>query len=184
MCVGFNFLAVNGQDVPFCDEKNSGHDNLKTQLRKKDDKLSNRGTVSLEVHPCGSLISQDIKDWFFKVDEEGTLPIWFDTDVWKTRCIDKTLEIVAWRLSRPARHADQKNTCLFKKQGDFMTPLNFDHGFSKASPNGNAMLDGIVPRVDFLDEQHDGRCAYCKQKSETKVCPECKQDLKDAEDGI
>ena len=40
-------------------------------------------------------INTKLGRWFFKVDEEGTLPAWFDTDLWKTRCIDKTLEIVA-----------------------------------------------------------------------------------------
>lgn len=95
MCFGINFLAVNGQDKPYCDDKNSGHSGLKNQIKQKDEKLFNRGIVSIEVHPCGSLVSQDIKDWFFKVDEEGTLPAWFDTDLWKTRCIDRTLEIVA-----------------------------------------------------------------------------------------
>ena len=94
MCIGFSFLAVAGRDEPYYDGKNSGHSELKTQLQEADNKIINRNIVSLEVHPCGALTSQDIKDWFFKVDEEGTLPSWFEVDVWKTRCIDKTLEIV------------------------------------------------------------------------------------------
>jgi hypothetical protein len=95
MCIGLNFLAANGMDEPYHDDKNSGHSDLKSQLEQKDEKLFNRGIVSIEVYPCGSLVSQNIKDWYFKVDEEGTLPSWFDSDVWKTRCIDRTLEIVS-----------------------------------------------------------------------------------------
>lgn len=94
MCIGLNFLAVNGADKPYYDNKNSGHSDLKQQLGKKDEKVFDRGIVSIEVHPLGSLISQKVADWFFKVDEEGTLPAWFDSNVWKTRCIDETLMIV------------------------------------------------------------------------------------------
>src|SRR3990167_9004664 len=44
--------------------------------KRKDDKLENRDFVRIEINPK-NLFSKNKKDWSFKVDEKGTLPLWF-----------------------------------------------------------------------------------------------------------
>lgn len=56
-----------------------------------------------------------------------------------------------------------------------LSPLSFDHGFSKASPQGNYMLDGITPKEE-AEEVLEGLCQECHKpinNANTKLCDEC-----------
>lgn len=56
-----------------------------------------------------------------------------------------------------------------------LSPLSFDHGFSKASPQGNYMLDGITPKQEFMEEL-EGLCQECGKpvnNANSRLCDEC-----------
>jgi len=96
MCIGINALAVKGDDRVYRDEVNSGHGDLIEERGLRDDDLFHRSFVRLEARPLGSLTSLDVKDWEIAVEEDGTLPAWFEEerDIWKDRLMGDVLDIV------------------------------------------------------------------------------------------
>jgi len=58
------------------DKNGNSHEKLIEKTSWKDDKLENRDFVRIEINPK-NLFSKNKKDWSFKVDEKGTLPLWF-----------------------------------------------------------------------------------------------------------
>ncbi|MFH1230034.1 MAG: hypothetical protein V1709_00915 [Planctomycetota bacterium] len=62
----------------------------------KDGDLYLRTFVKIEILPLGSLSSIDLKDWQYKIDEEGTLPGWYEEEkeLWQTRCLNEVLRII------------------------------------------------------------------------------------------
>lgn len=96
MCQELNFLAIRGKYEITYDEENKGHEDLIKKNNLTDTNLYHRNFIRIEVKGLNSFTSLKITDWQFKVDEEGTLPIWFEEekDLWQTRAIEKTISII------------------------------------------------------------------------------------------
>jgi hypothetical protein len=104
MCKFWSCILTKEMKVLW-DKDNSSHDNLISSAKLKDDKLENRTFVRIEVSPKTDIgiFSKKRSVWTLKVDEEGTLPLWFSASrktcearVWKEweNAMKKTL----WKL--------------------------------------------------------------------------------------
>jgi hypothetical protein len=62
----------------------------------KDDKLIDRNFVRLEAHPKNDLTSTNPDDWNIIVDEQSTLPAWFEEKSidWLEKCRRKMVKFV------------------------------------------------------------------------------------------
>jgi hypothetical protein len=72
--------------------KEDSHEEIIKAFGLGDDKLFDRDFVRIEVKPKGELLSVNPNDWEFKVDEEETLPEWFDEKFWEGECIREMTE--------------------------------------------------------------------------------------------
>ena len=60
------------------------HEDLLSELRLEDKKLEERDFVKIEIAPKDvKKVSRNREDWNFKIDEERTLPNWYDENVVK-----------------------------------------------------------------------------------------------------
>ena len=89
MCIGKGMLIRRYQLEPDYVMDSNDHQPLVEKLGLRDDKLLDRNFVRIEMLPLKSLTSTKYEDWEFKVDEEGTLPGWFEEDIeiWKEKCL-------------------------------------------------------------------------------------------------
>ena len=96
MCIGKAFISTKGSDKLLYVMDSNDHSPIIQKYGLKDDTLINRNFVRLEALPLGSLTSKNIKDWKIRIDEEGTLPSWFEEekDMWITRAINEMVDIV------------------------------------------------------------------------------------------
>ena len=96
MCVGKAYIAVKGKDRLLYEMDSNDHAPIVLRYNLKDDTLINRSFVRLEARPLGSLTSRKVKDWTINIDEEGTLPSWFEEDkeMWTTRAINEQVDII------------------------------------------------------------------------------------------
>jgi len=96
MCIGKGMIAVKGMEKLLYEIDSNDHSPIIQKNNLKDDTLINRSFVRLEILPLGSLTSLELKDWKIRVDEEGTLPSWFEEEkeIWKTRTLDTMLDII------------------------------------------------------------------------------------------
>ena len=95
MCIGFNYLAIKNKTEPYFDDLNSGHENLIKQNKLTDGNLFTRMFVRIEVIPVGKeFTSTNVADWEFRVDEQGSLPGWFEEEkeTWRARCVDAAIK--------------------------------------------------------------------------------------------
>ena len=60
------------------------HEDLLSELRLEDKKLEERDFVKIEIAPKDvKKVSRNREDWTYKVDEERTLPNWYDENIVK-----------------------------------------------------------------------------------------------------
>ena len=65
-------------------KRTMAHEDLLAELRLEDKKLEERDFVKIEIAPKDvKKVSRNRDDWTFKVDEERTLPNWYDENVVK-----------------------------------------------------------------------------------------------------
>jgi len=75
MCEFWSALVCRDGKIVF-DGNDSSHEAALKKTKWKDDKLADRDFVRIEITPPAKL-SDDLGEWKFKVDEEGTLPVWY-----------------------------------------------------------------------------------------------------------
>ena len=78
MCEFWGCLVTRGGRVVW-DKDTSSHEDLIKQAGLHDVKLEDRDFVRIEVTPK-TIWSKDLKDWEYKVDEKGTLPVWYKAE--------------------------------------------------------------------------------------------------------
>lgn len=88
MCNDISMIVVNGREEPVWFVDTDSHEELRKRagLLSVTDALL-RNQVAVEVLPLAGRFSTKEADWQFRVDEEGTLPGWFDMDEWRRKCI-------------------------------------------------------------------------------------------------
>ncbi len=89
MCIGKGMIVRRFQEEPDYLMDSNDHAPLVEVLGLKDNKLVDRNFVRIELWPTDELTSTNPDDWDFKVDEEGTLPSWFEEkqDYWQEKCL-------------------------------------------------------------------------------------------------
>lgn len=89
MCIGKGMIIRKGRISPDYALDSNDHSPLVKKLKLKDDKLEDRDFVRIELWPKNSLTSTKEKDWGFRVDEAGTLPLWFrkTQEDWRLKCL-------------------------------------------------------------------------------------------------
>ena len=78
MCNFWSCILTREGDVLWAPDTDS-HEDLVTRHGLNDHKLWDRDFVRIEINPTNSL-SKSKGDWRYKVDEEGTLPVWYEAD--------------------------------------------------------------------------------------------------------
>jgi len=88
MCIGKGMIAVRGKTEPLYLMDSNDHAPIVAKFNLKDEKLIDRDFVRLELLPLGSLTSIRKSEWLVHVDEEGSLPSWFEEEkeTWFDRC--------------------------------------------------------------------------------------------------
>ena len=88
MCTGKGMIIRRNKTRPDYAMDSNDHAPLVHKLKLKDDKLEDRDFVRIELLPLNSLTSTKPKEWEFRVDEVGSLPLWFrKTQVdWEFQC--------------------------------------------------------------------------------------------------
>src|SRR3990167_6667493 len=90
MCERKSMLIIKDRMEPLWLLESDSHTVLKKATNKEDGKLYDRILVGIEVLPKDDPFSTNPEDWTVKIDEEGTLPGWFENDkqLWLDRCIE------------------------------------------------------------------------------------------------
>ena len=91
MCNFKSLVCIKGETEPRWSDKFDSHGKLLDSLGLKDDALHLRKFVKIEYIPNKwgkNLEAPPRNKWTFKVDEESTLPGWFEDDrqLWEDRC--------------------------------------------------------------------------------------------------
>jgi len=86
------FLCIRSRDYPVYSLSHDSHERLLKQEGIKDDKVYDRDFVRVQLWPKGCWFDPMVKfnGWNFAVDEENTLPAWFDKEYWLDRCLANT----------------------------------------------------------------------------------------------
>lgn len=80
MCRFASFTVVRRRDkVKVFGDLSNSHEKQIELAKVKDDKLVDRDIVRVEVLPEESLYSRVEEDWSYCVDEQGTLPEWYQS---------------------------------------------------------------------------------------------------------
>ena len=77
MCEFISCIWTKGKKVLW-DEQAHSHETIIKKHKLKDAVLMNRNFVRVELTPDYNELTHDLNKWQFKVDEEETLPDWFD----------------------------------------------------------------------------------------------------------
>ena len=89
MCKPFSCIVTKGKKVLICENSNiHSHESIVEEYNLKDVSLINRNWVRIEVYPKDYNYTLDVNTWKFQVDEEETLPEWFELekDFYEDKC--------------------------------------------------------------------------------------------------
>ena len=130
MCKYFSCIVLRDTTVLWSKQTNS-HNDLISQNKLKDDKLENRDFVKIEIMPKDkTAVTRDKKDWNFKVDEEGTLPVWYT----KNQAKYEKLIWTEWKKSISEQIA------LKGEEKEFLNCFGFSFG-AKITIKGNSTVE-------------------------------------------
>jgi len=101
MCIGKGMIVTRVHGEPLFRMDSNDHAPIVEKFNLRDTKLVDRDWVRIELLPCGDLFSTKEADWEYRVDEEGTLPAWYEetAEAWIDRCLRTlfTKIIPAWK---------------------------------------------------------------------------------------
>src|SRR3990167_6414988 len=88
MCKAKSFICVKGETEPRWSQKHDSHAELIAEIGLKDEALHLRKFVKIEYFPVNDNWFSPSDKWTFRVDEEKTVPAWFEDDrqLWEDRC--------------------------------------------------------------------------------------------------
>ena len=101
MCKMKSFLCVRGETEPRWSDKHDSHSTLIQELGIEDKDHLKRDFVKIEFSPVNGNWFEPFDDWKFEIDEEGSVPAWFEEDkqLWHDRCCEviakKVLPLIA-----------------------------------------------------------------------------------------
>ena len=83
MCQFFSCIITKDLKVHWS-KRTMAHEDLLSELRLEDKKLEERDFVKIEIAPKNNAkMTRDRNDWVYIIDEERTLPNWYDENVVK-----------------------------------------------------------------------------------------------------
>ena len=84
MCCQYFSCIITKDFKVHWSKRTMAHEDLLAELKLEDKKLEERDFVKIEIAPKDvKKVSRNRDDWTFKVDEERTLPNWYDENVVK-----------------------------------------------------------------------------------------------------
>src|SRR3990167_8319143 len=101
MCKMKSLLCVRGETEPRWSETHDSHTKLIEELGLKDKDYLKRDFVKIEFFPSNGNWFEPFDKWEFNLDEQGTIPAWFEEDkqLWHDRCWEiiakKVLPLIA-----------------------------------------------------------------------------------------
>ena len=115
MCQYFSCIITKDFKVHWS-KRTMAHEDLLAELRLEDKKLEERDFVKIEISPKDvKKVSRNRDDWTFKVDEERTLPNWYDENVVKCQgaCWKAWEESIAVNLAIDKEEKSGKDQLFF-----------------------------------------------------------------------
>jgi len=130
MCQFFSCIITKDLKVHWS-KRTMAHEDLLSELRLEDKKLEERDFVKIEIAPKNNAkMTRDRNDWVYIIDEERTLPNWYDENVVKCQAACWK----AWQESIEACLAVDKEEKTCKDQ------LFFAYGSAKVEAYDSATV--------------------------------------------
>ena len=131
MCQFFSCIITRDLKVHWS-KRTMAHEDLLSELRLEDKKLEERDFVKIEIAPKDvKKVSRSRDDWNFKVDEERTLPNWYDENVVKCQG-------ACWKAWQESVHV---NLAIDKEEKTCKDQLFFAYGSAKVVAYGSATVE-------------------------------------------
>ena len=131
MCCQFFSCIITKDFKVHWSKRTMAHEDLLAELKLEDKKLEERDFVKIEIAPKDvKKVSRNRDDWTFKVDEERTLPNWYDENV--VKCQGACWK--AWEESV------QVNLAIDKEEKYGKDQLFFAYGSSTVRASGSATV--------------------------------------------
>ena len=115
MCQFFSCIITKDLKAHWS-KRTMAHEDLLAELKLEDKKLEERDFVRIEISPKDvKKVSRNRDDWTFKVDEERTLPNWYDENVVKCQgaCWKAWEESIAVNLAIDKEEKSGKDQLFF-----------------------------------------------------------------------
>jgi len=98
------FVCSKGNTRPYYSLSHDSHESIIKKEGFRNNKLFDRDYVSVQIWPKGCWFDPMVKfnGWGFAVDEESTIPAWFENDreLWFDRCLDEIWQFVLPAIGR------------------------------------------------------------------------------------
>ena len=131
MCQFFSCIITRDLKVHWS-KRTMAHEDLLSELRLEDKKLEERDFVKIEIAPKDvKKVSRNRDDWNYRVDEERTLPNWYDENVVKCQ----TACWKAWQESI------EVNLAVEKEEKSGRDQLFFAYDSAKVVAYGSAKVE-------------------------------------------
>jgi len=132
MCCQFFSCIITKDFKVHWSKRTMAHEDLLAELKLEDKKLEERDFVKIEIAPKDvKKVSRNRDDWTFKVDEERTLPNWYDENVVKCQG-------ACWKAWEESVHV---NLAIDKEEKTCKDQLFFAYGSAKVVAYGSATVE-------------------------------------------
>lgn len=173
MCNYFSCIITENLKVHWL-KNTAGHEDILASAKLEDKKLTDRDFVRIEIVPKNDKRpTRNKDDWNFKVDEERTLPDWYEKNVIKAQkaCWVAWEESVKIQLVLDDERHEDKDT-FFMVYGSGLAVVN-DSGRAEVYGSGRAVVYGSGLAVVYdsgLAEVYDSGKVELKSTTSVAIC--------------